>query len=1056
MMASPQEQREYTAMLGHRSSGVGGQQNSMLRVGQDLTTMNQQKLITKRHKRGECLSCGTKIFKVGVFGKRTPLTVRGAVLNGRCLSCFPLERDAAVVARARDVAQTENANVVADVPAAPAVRVAGTTAPVVRATVPEVLQLQEQVSDDMTMISAITLDHRLVSAGDHGCPIDDDYTINAPDFAGSLRPEHSQLCDADDEERPVLPLRNRATVNEQPQRIASVNWVPPPVESFFLEEQEDEHSSAEAKNEIELDVAIPELSRAHGEGDSGENTQANGPVDVFFGRGFRINNGDSEEHQLTDEPRDPSGVYFKQNSDLEEATKDEERRSGRTSFISLSSKPVSPELSENAAQDIRSHVEKLHTDCGDETNLNAMKVLAGIIWRQGIRAKMMFVECKGIEALTTIIWADIDDNVIQEAALELLLALVSSQDGEAASDIIVGSESEACVDALLIAMHTMLSDERVQELGCTILCCLASATLTNANVCDGSLSGAVVAVLNAMEAHRGSLLIQECGIRALFEQCIFSRNASANKRALVESKVESGRMGSEILCGAMVNTEAGILYTERLCQLYWGISVDDTNAKKFSSTPIPFAELVSTIMRCKDKPEAASLVQACFGAIANFTKIESNLASLDADAVVEAALCVLERRRDFMCACTEACCAVSSVAAALKQIEKHVRGGALETMFTAAFSSSGNCDFRGACFRAFVALADRSDSAKDSLLQPPFFSMLARVRSEWEESMDLQLIYCRLIASACQKTKKIDKTLVRGILRSIERAMSAHADSEGVQEAGCLAVAVLSGRPECKIPIETVGRVVSAMECYHSCASVQLNGCRVLWDVSSSMGAKSSIDFTASCISSLVKAIQTHLENKEILVVACGALENYISGSDKMKSILAGIDGGIDAVTCVLVMHPDSTDILERAIGILTSLSSRPAVSKHVVSAEWIDSILDVMQNNNESPALLASVSIFLRNVILADPRFVENANGAISIVINAMRHHKKSAEFQRAACNLLWIMSATSAESRAKILELDGVSVLMDTLEGSQVQGVQDAALGAFNEIALTSVPSS
>jgi len=57
----------------------------------------QRKLAAKRDRRGECKSCGRKIFQVvgGLLGKKKiPLNVEDKVLKGRCLDCFPLELDA--------------------------------------------------------------------------------------------------------------------------------------------------------------------------------------------------------------------------------------------------------------------------------------------------------------------------------------------------------------------------------------------------------------------------------------------------------------------------------------------------------------------------------------------------------------------------------------------------------------------------------------------------------------------------------------------------------------------------------------------------------------------------------------------------------------------------------------------------------------------------------------------------------------------------------------------------------------------------------------------------
>lgn len=46
----------------------------------------------RRLRRGECVTCGIKLFKKTLF-KSIPISLDGKVLNGRCLSCKPLEGD---------------------------------------------------------------------------------------------------------------------------------------------------------------------------------------------------------------------------------------------------------------------------------------------------------------------------------------------------------------------------------------------------------------------------------------------------------------------------------------------------------------------------------------------------------------------------------------------------------------------------------------------------------------------------------------------------------------------------------------------------------------------------------------------------------------------------------------------------------------------------------------------------------------------------------------------------------------------------------------------------
>ena len=61
-------------------------------IGNDLSSggqvLSQEELLEKRHRNGQCATCGAKCFKKKLF-KLEPITVPGLILNGRCLTCIP-------------------------------------------------------------------------------------------------------------------------------------------------------------------------------------------------------------------------------------------------------------------------------------------------------------------------------------------------------------------------------------------------------------------------------------------------------------------------------------------------------------------------------------------------------------------------------------------------------------------------------------------------------------------------------------------------------------------------------------------------------------------------------------------------------------------------------------------------------------------------------------------------------------------------------------------------------------------------------------------------------
>jgi hypothetical protein len=128
-------------------------------------------------------------------------------------------------------------------------------------------------------------------------------------------------------------------------------------------------------------------------------------------------------------------------------------------------------------------------------------------------------------------------------------------------------ESSVC-DALLFSMQTHTRIESIQLTGCGILSCLASASCNNKEITDGTLSGALSMVLNAMANHRSSKSIQKAGIQALHSQCVLSANAESNKRSLLEFRVDSGNgaSGMDVIVQAMETLQHVLVSLEWACK----------------------------------------------------------------------------------------------------------------------------------------------------------------------------------------------------------------------------------------------------------------------------------------------------------------------------------------------------------------------------------------------------------------------------------------------------------------------------------------------------------
>jgi hypothetical protein len=163
--------------------------------GRLLGELNQRNVAERRHKKGECPTCGNKTHKIGLFGKRTALTVEGLCLYGRCLLCNPVEgyarrpqaADAATPSRQQSLVHPPE-------PASPS--------PIIPSGLPSNFVIETEnryrdIPDDGTMVSNITMDHRLIVGarnwnGEVEAEGDDDESLDAASWGGGQgRPEPS-------------------------------------------------------------------------------------------------------------------------------------------------------------------------------------------------------------------------------------------------------------------------------------------------------------------------------------------------------------------------------------------------------------------------------------------------------------------------------------------------------------------------------------------------------------------------------------------------------------------------------------------------------------------------------------------------------------------------------------------------------------------------------------------------------------------------------------------------------------------------------------------------
>ena len=701
--------------------------------------------------------------------------------------------------------------------------------------------------------------------------------------------------------------------------------------------------------------------------------------------------------------------------------------------------------------------------------------LTEYLWIHGDMAKRDFVAASGLQILTSTMWVDMMIPRTVMAIAELFLALMSrsappsTPTEENETLCLTREDTEGLIDALLIAMQTLIMDEGVQQSGCRVLCCLASSSSNSHYETDGSSAGACLTVLNAMDAHFSSVVLQEWGLRALYNQCLHSSHAETNKRTIILSQLNTtGASGGEVVERLIVQysksdenlRDGGVL--EWACRLFWCLTASHESVSEMISLHIDaLRELLHMLEQCRLMEDASvHLQQAVLGMIANLSRMNRYRSFLGTSDVILLILDTIHTNKQYVEVQIEACNVISNLSGLLSPVERDeiVDSGAVRTIVGAIFAfSSENMAIQEPALRALVALTHKSEIAKEDVCEHDTLLVLMQLcRLNERSTLSQQEMLCSLIASIYASERLQPKAIKCDTFGALTAAMATYSKSETIQCACLTAYRNLS-----KQNLENLARgsevclAVNAMITFRMNNSIQNNACCVLWNMG--VGTKFGHQKIAQtkAVERIVNAIKTHLDAPEIVDTACGALWGLIHQSQSLRQQFFDVDGGVEAIACTLVMHGESVGILEKACGVLAISTADPQATAVAASVDGVTSMVETMRNNPRSVQVLQYGAHFLRNTVKLDHRYVGEAEGAISVLVSAMKVFTQADPLLKEACYFLWTMSELSADSKSKIIALDGESTLLWILDHrSGNKGIEDAALGAFRELAL--VPSN
>jgi len=218
--------------------------------------------------------------------------------------------------------------------------------------------------------------------------------------------------------------------------------------------------------------------------------------------------------------------------------------------------------------------------------------------------------------------------------------------------------------------------------------------------------------------------------------------------------------------------------------------------------------------------------------------------------------------------------------------------------------------------------------------------------------------------------------------------------------------------------------VMMAMAAHANNEELIENACFFL----STVGFKQPEGFGELCTEDGIKCIIKTLQNIDtsasLLEACCFALYAAIRGSDEHKKLCLST-GAIDAIICLILVHPHETSLLETALTVLMSLSSQKKCVTAIVNSGGIGSVVATMRSNPTCSGIIKRGSRFISNVVERDPTFANEAVPAVVSILSCIRDQVHDQILVEELCKSLHYLVLVSENWADRIISADGVSVI-------------------------------
>lgn len=725
--------------------------------------------------------------------------------------------------------------------------------------------------------------------------------------------------------------------------------------------------------------------------------------------------------------------------------------------------------------DVQQLLSSIANEESPDRRSHILRVLTYLVWtKETYTHREQFAKANGMEVLRTLLLTEMHLS-LQTAVLKLMLVLVTGAceiDGLTPS-LSVADNADMIADVVLVALEKHINVEEIQLLGCQVLCCLSSELSASRNVMDGSNSGACMQVLAAMEAHTESVAMQEWGIRCLYNQCVHSKHAESNRRSVLLTIVSQSTgqciNGSDIILRVLQTSfnghQTNLVLLEWTCNLYKALCASEGITELLSPATDLLRELLHFIeFQNREFTASSDLLEVALCIISRLLDIEHNKSCVN---VTDSFIILLEtiHSRSEDVEVVTLCCSVMSKLVTQQSLRKDILVGisTARRIINIMIEHHDERRLREAGTGVLACLCHDMEGFKHKLCNREAMEQLMNLwhkdteSSETAASLFQENVSMLLVSLFASESERLRTRAVRyGALDLLGKVIERGMTNAKVQELAVVGLMNLAtgSSVDCLIGdgVNYAEVIIRTMEANKSASQLQKNGCCALWNI----GVKSDVGIVqiirSNGVSCMISSLQAHLQNPDVVVVACGTLWSLSLHDVAFKRKILGTDGAMEVIVQVILVNADCPSVQEQACGILASVASSISESNAHKAGTCVSKLIDAMRIDSNILPVLQCGAKFLRQVVVYIPEYADHACETLTVLIKAMKKYRGAHAFQEDACNFLWTLAEKSSAAKDRILNTEGISTVVEILDQSSIdQNKEKVVVEAFKELAIS-----